>query len=89
MNVQDQINQIAEILQDFEEGLSMWDDKLLVKSSPHNEICRLYGVCVDPKNEIWLYDGDKWYTLEATDHNADYVAASVLQKIKRLKAQLA
>jgi len=88
MDTKETAKQIVELLETFDYKTSMWKDKLLIKSSPHNEICRLYGAGLGTEKRIWLFDGDKWYPFEATDHNAEYVAPSVLQRLKTIKAGL-
>ena len=86
--IQNTINEIGELLKSFPDETSRWNDRLLVKSSPHNEICRLYGASLSPDKDIWLSTGECWHKLEAKDHNAEYVANSVLQRLKTIKAGL-
>lgn len=79
------IQKILELLRNDFNGEIRWEDKLLVKSSPHTEIARIYGAAINDDGQIMLLsnDGD-WYLLEETDRNFQYVAPSVFQRLKLL-----
>lgn len=81
----EQIKSIKKILSGEPDCCSMWHDALIIKSSPHNLICRLYGAALNNEGEVKLFDGENWYTLEAKDSNIDYVAPAVLQRLKYLQ----
>ena len=88
MTTKEMIQKIVDLLETFPDNQSMWDDRLMVKSSPHNLICILYGAWLSPDKDVWLIESEDWHKLEPTDHNAEYVAASVLQRLKLLKAEV-
>lgn len=83
------IEKITELLNTHFKGELRWEDKLLVKSSPHNEIARIYGAAVNSTGGLMLLSNDgEWYLLEETDRNFNYVAPSVFQRVKILSLNL-
>lgn len=66
-------------------GKVMFDTPVVVKSSPHTHIVSVYGVEVN-KNHVYLLTGDgEWNQLEWTDRNYDYVANSLIQRLRYIQ----
>lgn len=59
----------------------MFEHKLSVKTTPHNELCRLYGVIKNNRNDVWVYDGGSWYDLQPNQLNVGYVLQSLKQRL--------
>lgn len=86
MTPNEQIQSIAHMLENDFNGCVAWEDVLLIKSSPYNEIARLYGAAISRNNEVQLLDNNgDWYRLKETDRNFEYVAPSVIQRLRFLK----
>lgn len=67
------------------------EDALKVKKTPHSPEVRIWGICVSPKNEIFLMDSnEQWFELEETeDLNYHLVIASLYARMKVISKKAA
>jgi hypothetical protein len=66
-----------------------FEDKLVVKNTPHNEIYRCYGCATDAHNKLWLFNGENWHEILPAQVNAGFVLQSVFQRLTtELKSKL-
>jgi hypothetical protein len=73
---------INEILPMFESDAPiMFEHALSVKKTPHNELCRLYGVAKLNETSLTAFDGEKWYDIQPEQNNVGYVLQSIKQRL--------
>jgi len=60
---------------------------LIVKSTPHNEICRLQGVVKNVNDEVVVFDGTDWYDLQPEQNNVGYVLQTLKQRLTTILKQ--
>lgn len=58
-----------------------FEDKLVVKITPHNEIYRCYGCYADTDNKLWLFNGEDWDEILPEQANAGFVLQSLFQRL--------
>lgn len=81
------LNQCKEIVPEKEKAI-MFDSVMIVKTSPHTEICRCYGVVLTNDNELKLMDNDcAWHEVLPNQIMADKVLATLLQRLKTMQLQ--
>lgn len=86
MTAHEQREEIKKMLRQDFNGFSYWDDALTIKTSPYTILARLYGATLTFDGEVKLLDNNgDWYTLSYKDRNVEYVAGSVLQRLRILK----
>ena len=67
-----------------------FDEAVEVKTSPHTYPFVMWAVCVSPKDELYLMDGEQqWHLLEPTDNNAALVVGSLYQRLRLMRIQYA
>lgn len=81
-----QLLQIFSLLKNDFKSHREWDDVLSIKKSPHVEIARIYGAALTSEGIVKLLGNDGlWYELSETDNNFEYVASSVIQRLRWLR----
>lgn len=66
----------------------MFDTPMIVKNTPHNEICRAYGVVVTEENELRLMDAEQnWHIVLPNQVMVGYVVTTLLQRLKTMALQ--
>lgn len=66
----------------------MFQTEMIVKSSPHTEVCRIWGAVRTQDDNIKLMDSRMdWYTLLPNQIMAGYVASTLLQRLKLIEYQ--
>lgn len=61
---------------------------IVVKTSPHTEIYRCYGVNLTIDNKLMLMDADEeWHEILPNQVNAGYVLQSVFQRLKAMQLE--
>ena len=79
------IEDIKTILSDLNETDMPFDTPLQVKTSPHHELMKIWGVSVDGNNRLWVRSSRK-DELEITDNliYKNYILGSLNQRLKLL-----
>lgn len=63
----------------------MFDTAMIVKNSPHNEICRCYGVVVTDDDELKLMDAEeKWHIVLPNQVMVEFVLQTLYQRLKTM-----
>lgn len=61
-----------------------------VKLSPHTWPFAAWAVCVSPRDELYVMDGnEQWHAVEMTDVNAALVMGSLYQRLKLMRIEYA
>jgi hypothetical protein len=82
--------EIAKLIFEISEGANslILQDAVIIKLSPHHWPLHIYGVCINDKRRIALFDGDNWHELKKKDDRYNIVAGSIYQRLKSLQSQL-
>lgn len=67
-----------------------FDTSIEVKTSPHTYPFSAWGVCVSPKDELYVMDSDQeWHKIEPYVGNAPLIVASIYQRLQLMRRQYA
>lgn len=67
-----------------------FDAAVEIKLTPHSFPFRAWGVCVSPKDVIYLMDSDQeWHELTVNDQNAHLVIGSLYQRLQMMRTKYA
>lgn len=67
-----------------------FDTALEVKTSPHSYPFQAWGVCVSPRNELYVMDSSQeWHRIEPFVGNAPLVVTSLYQRLQLMRRQYA
>lgn len=82
-------NEVIELLKAFPKAEVAFDNRLLVKKSPHNIVISCYGVRYH-NDVLWLMDFEGNQILFYDNRkDADLICASLLHRLKLLKHEAA
>ena len=67
-----------------------FDSAVEVKVSPHSFPFAAWGVCVSPKNDLFVMDNNQqWHQVELNDDHASLVIGSLYQRLRLMRIQYA
>jgi hypothetical protein len=67
-----------------------FDSAVEIKVSPHTFPFAAWAVCVSPKDELYVMDGnEQWHPVELRDFNAALVIGSLYQRLKLMRINYA
>ena len=67
-----------------------FDSAVEVKVSPHSFPFAAWGVCVSPKNDLYVMDSNsQWHQVELNDDHASLVIGSLYQRLRLMRIQYA
>ncbi len=67
-----------------------FDSAVEVKVNPHTPAFHAWGVCVSPKNDLYVMDGnEQWHQLKTSDQHAHLVIGSLYQRLNLLRVRYA
>jgi hypothetical protein len=67
-----------------------FDQAVEVKLTPHSYPFHTWAVCVSPKDELFLMDGEEqWHQLELRDQNAALMIGSLYQRLMLMRISYA
>ena len=67
-----------------------FENAVEVKLSPHTYPFAAWAVCVSPKDELYVMDGqEEWHAVELTDFNAPLVIGSLYQRLRLMRINYA
>jgi hypothetical protein len=59
-----------------------------IKTTPHTPAFAAWGVCVSPKDVLYVMDHDEyWHMIELNDTNAALVIGSLYQRLRMMRVQ--
>jgi|GEM_PF-959671 len=65
-----------------------FDTAVEVKVTPHSHPFAAWGVCVSPKDALYVMDNDEyWHLVELNDQNASLVIGSLYQRLRMMRVQ--
>ena len=67
-----------------------FDSAVEVKVSPHSFPFAAWGVCVSPKNDLYVMDSNQqWHQVELNNDHASLVIGSLYQRLRLMRIQYA
>lgn len=67
-----------------------FDSPVEVKTSPHTYPFLAWGVCVSPKDELFVMDSDQeWHRIEPFIGNTPLIVSSLYQRLQLMRRQYA
>lgn len=67
-----------------------FDTAIEVKTTPHTHPFSAWGVCVSPKDELYVMDSDEeWHRVEPYVGAAPLIVASLYQRLQLMRRQYA